>query len=126
MSTTATLYERLGASQGIAALVDDIIKNHLENPLIKARFIGSAEDPERLELFKRRVREFLSAGSGGPNDYTGASMVDAHRSMNISAEEFMAATDDILNALKQHDIDRSTRDEVLGIVWSLKPEVMHL
>lgn len=126
MSTTATLYERLGESRGIAALVDDIISNHMENPLIKVRFLAAAQDPERLELFKRRVREWLTAGSGGPGEYTGASMSDAHRGMNISAEEFMAATDDILKALAKHDIDQQTRNEVLSIVWSFKPEVMRL
>lgn len=126
IDTTATLYERLGGEQGIAALVDDIVAAHLANPVIKARYLPLTEDPQRMETATRHLREFLSAGTGGPAEYTGQSMVDAHRGMNVSAGEYMAATDDILNTLEKHGIDDPTRNQILGIVWSLKPEIVHL
>lgn len=123
---TASLYERLGRTEGINALVDDIVDAHMRNPVISARFLPYRDTPERLIEVKRHLCHFLSAGSGGPEQYTGRSMSEAHRGMNISEAEYMAAIDDILATLAQHDIEEQTRREVLGIAYSLKDEIMHL
>lgn len=122
----STLYERLGAADGIAALVDDIVDAHLANPVIKARYQPLAEEPGRLEQAKRHLRDFLGAGSGGPEQYTGRNMIDTHRGMNVSAAEYMAAMDDIMNTLQAHDIDEQSRKDVLFIAYSLKDEIMRL
>ena len=65
----ATLYERLGGAPGISHIVDDFVATHLTNPLIKARFVNT-----NLDHAKRMAREFFSAGSGGPDAYTGRDM----------------------------------------------------
>lgn len=121
-----SLYERLGAADGIAALVDDIVDAHLSNPTIKARYQPLAADPERFEQAKQHLRTFLGMGSGGPEKYQGRNMVDTHRGMNISAAEYMAAMDDIMNTLEAHDIDEQSRKDVLFIAYSLKNEIMQL
>lgn len=120
-----TLYERLGGSTGIAALVDDIVEAHMANPRIKSRFLPYREDPKRLAEVKKHLRDFLGTGSGGPEQYGGRSMPATHRGMNISAEEYMAALDDILAALDRHRIDEQTRKDVLAIAYSLKGEILH-
>lgn len=121
----STLYERLGAADGIAALVNDIVAAHLENPVIKARYEPLAQEPGRLEQAKQHLRDFLGAGSGGPETYSGRDMVETHTGMNVSAAEYMAAMDDIMNTLDAHDIDEQSRKDVLFIAWSLKDEIMH-
>lgn len=121
-----TLYDQLGRSEGIAALVDDIVDAHLRNPVIKARYEPLAQDPEKFEEAKKHLRNFLGTGSGGPEDYSGRSMPETHRGMNISAGEYMAACDDIMNTLEAHDVDQQARKDVLFIAWSLKDEIMHL
>ena len=123
---TASLYQRLGAADGIAALVDDIVVAHMGNPTIKARFRPVADNPERLRVIKQHTCAFLAAGSGGPANYAGRSMPDAHRGMNISEAEYMAAVDDILGVLRQHGIDEQTQRDVLAIAYSLKGDIMHL
>ncbi len=47
-------------------------------------------------------------------------MPSTHRGMNINAEEYMAAVDDILATLDKHRIDEQTRKDVLAIAYSLK------
>jgi hemoglobin len=120
------LYDRLGGATGIASLVDDIVEAHMNNPSIKARFLPYRDDPDRLGKTKRHLRDFLGAGSGGPEQYCGRSMPDTHRGMNVSAEEYMAAIDDILGALDKHKIDEQTRKDVLAIAYSLKDQIIHL
>ena len=121
-----TLYRRLGGSSGINALVDDIVALHMENPVIRARFRPYLETPEKLEITKKHLCAFLEAGSGGTAKYTGRSMRDTHRGMNINEAEYMATIDDILAALRKHGIDEQTQKDVLAIAYSLKGEILHL
>jgi hemoglobin len=123
---TASLYQRLGGAEGITALVDDIVEAHMRNPAINARFLPYLETPERIAEVKQQTCRFLGAGSGGPQQYTGRSMPEAHRGMNISEAEYMAAIDDILAAMQKHGIDERTRHDVLAIAYSLKGEIMHV
>lgn len=121
-----TLYERLGGENGIAALVDDIVEAHLQNPTIQARYLPTQDDPEHFEELKGHLRDFLSAGSGGPAEYRGKNMLEAHRGMNIGEAEYMAVMDDIQNVLERHGVDPQTRQEMLGITYSLKDEILHV
>lgn len=122
----STLYERLGAADGVAALVDDIVDAHLHNPVIQARYQPLAADAERFEQAKGHLRDFLGAGTGGPEQYEGRDMIATHRGMNVSAAEYMAAMDDIMNTLDAHGIDEQSRKDVLFIAYSIKDEIMHL
>jgi hemoglobin len=121
-----TLYQRLGGSSGINALVTDIVALHMENPVIRARFRPYLEAPEKLEITKKHLCAFLEAGSGGTAKYTGRTMRDTHRGMNISEAEYMATIDDILAALRNHGIDEQTQKDVLAIAYSLKDEILRV
>lgn len=121
-----SLFERLGGSAGIKAIVEDIVALHMENPVICARFLPYRETPERIEVVKAHLCAFLEAGSGGTAQYTGRTMRDSHRGMNISEAEYMAAIDDILAAMRQHNIDEQTLKDVLAIAYSLKGDILHV
>lgn len=121
----STLYQRLGGRDGIETLVDDIVAAHLRNPVISPRFEPYVEDPERLGEVKAHLCDFLAQGSGGPASYEGRSMPAAHRGMNISVEEYMAAVDDIMAALDENDIGERAKKDVLAISYRLKDEIVH-
>jgi hemoglobin len=121
-----SLYERLGGSDGIRALVDTVATSHLANPVIAKRFLPVAQDPARLEIALGHLRTFLESGAGGPAQYTGRSMPDAHRGMNISGEEYLAAMDDIMGALGKHAIDVPTQKDVLMMLYQLKPTIVSM
>ena len=123
---TATLYDRLGGADGIAALVEDILTAHMENPAIRARFLPYQDDPEYLATLKQHLCDFMALGSGGPAEYKGRGMAEAHRGMNISDEEYMAAMDDIMAVLARHEIDETSQKDVLAIVYSLKGQIARL
>jgi hemoglobin len=120
MSTT--LYQRLGGANGIAGLVDDVMAAHLANPVVKTRF----ENIKDLDRAKKMAREFFSAGSGGPEAYTGKDMLAAHKGMNISEQEYMAAMDDIVGAMEKHKLSEDTKKDVIGILYSLKGSIIRV
>ena len=115
-----TLFERLGGTPGITRLVDDAVEAHMNNPAVCKRFLPYKEQPDRLAIIKQHSVDFFSAGSGGNATYSGRDMVTTHRGMNISPAEYVHVVDDILLSMEKHGIDQETKNEVLGILWSLK------
>lgn len=118
---TQSLYERMGGAQGISRLVDDLVEMHCKNPLIGARF--QKTDLNRL---REKGREFFAMGTGGPANYTGKDMREAHKGMNISEQEFVAVLDDILAAMDKNKLGDQEKREVLAIAYSLKGEVIRV
>ncbi len=118
---TATLYERLGERANISRIVDDIVANHLANPIVAPRFARA--DIPRL---KAHALDFFCSGCGGPEQYTGRDMRTAHTGMNISEQEFVSVLDDILAALDKNGVGPKERQEVLAVLYSLKDDVVRI
>ena len=109
----ASLYERLGGEDAIRKIAGDIFDNHKGNAVVSVRYVDS--DREKVVQL---VTEFVCAGTGGPQAYTGRNMLDTHRGMNINEQEYMEVVDDIMAALE--------KNEVLRIAYSLKGEILRL
>jgi len=116
-----SLYERLGGTQGITNIADDIVELHLVNPAIAPRFQNMKMTPAEL---KNAAATFFITGTGGPEVYQGRDMLAAHKGMNISALEFMAVLDDALNALTKNDIGQREQEEVLFVLYSMREQVV--
>lgn len=116
-----SLYERLGKSEGIKKIANDIVDNHLVNETISVRFKNAKMSADDL---KHAATMFFIAGTGGPNDYQGRDMLSAHKGMNISALEFMAVLDDALSALNKNNIGQREQEEVLFILYSMRAEII--
>jgi hemoglobin len=119
---TTTLYQRLNGAEGIARLVDDVIAAHLANPIVKTRF----ESIKDMEHAKRMAREFFGAGSGGPQSYTGKDMLAAHKGMNISEQEYLAAMDDIVGAMDKNGLGEDAKKDVIAILYTLKGTIIRV
>lgn len=118
-----SLYERLGGIDGITSIVDDIVENHMSNPAVKARFLPLKDNPAHFAEVRQHLINFLAAGSGGPEEYTGKDMLSSHKGMNIGQGEYMSVIDDIMDALAKNNIDEQTQKEVLAIAYSLKGDI---
>lgn len=121
-TTTATLYDRLGRRDGITRITRELIKNHLANPIVSNRY-RQIKDMDRLE---RNVIDFFCAGSGGTETYAGKDLLETHRGMNVSEQEFVSVIDDAMAALQTCGVDAPVRNEVLGVLWSMKADVIRV
>lgn len=117
----ATLYERLGGSEGITAIANDLVDLHMRNPRIAPRF--AASDAAAL---KNAAATFFIAGSGGPDVYKGKDMLPTHRGMNIDDAEFIAVLDDAMKALEKNGVGQREKEEVLYILYSMKGDVVRV
>jgi hemoglobin len=116
-----SLYERLGGTQGITNIANDVIDYHLSNSVINRRF--QSADVEKL---KHAAATFFIAGTGGPQVYAGKDMLAAHKGMNISPAEFMAVLDDALAALEKNSIGQREQEEVLYTLYSMRSQVVQV
>lgn len=119
-----SLYERLGAIEGITSIVDDIIENHMANPAVNARYLPLKDVPEHFAEVRQHLINFLAMGSGGPQEYKGKDMLSSHKGMNISQGEYMHVIDDIMAALNKNNIEEQTQKDVLHIAYSLKSDIV--
>lgn len=119
-----TIFEKLGGEEGISGAVEQIVARHLENDDIKHYFIPLTENPEKFEQFKQHVKDFLAAGTGGGTEYKGRDMLSTHKGLNISEADFLSAIDDILFVLDANKVDRTSRNELLATLYSLKDAVI--
>ena len=117
----ATLYERLGGEEGIHKFACSLFDYHKNNPAISARYADSDRDN-----VVRLVTEFVCAGTGGPQAYTGKDMLAAHRGMNISEAEYIAVMDDIIAALNDNNVGQREQEEFLMIAYSVRGDILHV
>ena len=118
-SSAPSLYERLGATDGLTEIARATIALHHENPAIQHYFADIDDD----NLVKHVVA-FFAAGTGGPVNYQGRDMTTAHASMNMSDADYDAAVADVLKAVKANGVDADSAAEVAAILESLRPAVM--
>jgi len=119
-----TIYEKLGGAEGVSVIVEEIVEQHIKNEHIKHYFIPLKENPEYFNQFKQHVKDFLSSGTGGKEEYKGRDMSTAHKGLNLSEADFLHAIDDILLVLDTHKIDRGSRNEILATLYSMKGSVI--
>jgi hemoglobin len=125
-----TLYERLGALQGISEIVDEWLARSLNNPRINFMRKGTAmhwnPSDSNIARLKLGLVEFFSSASGGPGKYQGRDMNSIHHNMQISGGEFDAMKKDLKETLKTLKIKEKEQDELLKIIESVRKEFVEV
>lgn len=118
-ATTPSLYERLGANDGLTKIINDTIALHHENSDI-AHFFTNVDD----DVLAAHVIAFFATGTGGPVNYQGRDMTTAHASMNISNADYDSAVADVLKATNANGVDAESAAEVAAILESLRGPII--
>ena len=124
-STTKTksLYDRLGGKKGITAVVNDFVTKISTDTRVNSFFAATTSDPARLSKFKNNFVNQLCQASGGPCKYTGKDMKTAHAGMKITNDDFNAVVEDLTSALDKHKIGENEKNQLLGVLGPMKPEI---
>ncbi|KTG30896.1 group I truncated hemoglobin [Haloferax profundi] len=119
MSGNKTLYERLGGKEAISAVVDEFYDRMLADDDLAHYF----EDTD-MQAQRAHQTQFISSVAGGPVEYSGADMEEAHAHLGLSHEDFAATATHLQNALEEFDVPEDEIDEVLGAVASLEDDIV--
>ena len=121
----ASLYERLGGVYSIACVVDALIDRVMADPRLNANpLVDEAHHKVPPPGFKYLVTEMLCGAAGGPQRYTGRSMLDSHRDLKITSREWDAFVDDLQQTLDKFQVPAAEQSEVRAIVQSTYPDIV--
>lgn len=123
-----SLYERLGGIFAIAAVVnrfsDEIIINPKlnRNPTLKTW--NETDAPTRLPGLKFMRTLWIAALAGGPFDYTGLPLHEAHQQFHLTSDEFDEVGAEIVRALDFYQVPEREKQELVDAYMQSKPEVV--
>lgn len=122
--TEKTLYQRLGESPAITAVVDDLFAGKLADENLRRFFEGCDED--KSNKVKAHVVDFLCMATGGPNNYTGREMVTIHTGLNITENDWQAFEKIAANTMDKFKVPQQERDELFAAISGLKKDIVGL
>jgi hemoglobin len=125
MTTTPTLYERLGGVYSIAVVVDDFIDRIMDDPRLNANAkVDEAHHRVSRAGFKYLVTEMVCWAAGGPQRYSGRSMYDSHAHLGITEEEWQVFLGDFKASLDRFNVPAAEQAELFAIVESTKKDIV--
>jgi hemoglobin len=115
----ASLYDRLGGKPAISAIVDDFVVNIATDKRINRSFRKA-----NMPRFKAQLVDQLCAASGGPCQYAGKSMKEAHKGMGISNAAFNALIEDLRKSLTKFNVPEQEQGELLAVLGPMKADIL--
>ena len=120
-----SLYERLGGVQAIATVVDDFLERSMRNPVTMAnKHVAKAYAEYSPAALKYLVTEMVCDVTGGPQTYTGRTMVDSHDHLHISNDEFDVFAGDLVASMTLFGVPGGLQAEVLAVVETTRGDIV--
>jgi len=119
-----SLYSRLGGTKAINAVVDEFVNIVGADSRINKFFADTVKDPKQLAKFKKNLADQICSATGGPCKYKGKDMATAHKGMGITDADFNALVEDLVAALNKFNVPDAEKNELLGILGPLKPQIV--
>jgi len=120
-----SLYERLGGIHAIATVVDEFIETLFVNEVLNANpKIKESRDRVPAAGLKFLVTELVCEATGGPCKYSGRSMKEAHKHLNITGKEWDAMAADFKKVLDKYNVPEGEQKELFDIVATTKADIV--
>lgn len=116
-----SVYENIGGAAAVDAAVDIFYRKVLSDDRISQFF-----DTVDMEEQHVKQKAFLTMAFGGPNDYTGKDMREAHKHMDLTEEHFGAVAEALVGTLEELEVPQEYIDEIVGIAVSVKDDVLNV
>lgn len=116
------LWDRLGGEEVVVQIVDEFFTTASADP--KVNMDRSGKHPVDPKKFKKLLVEQISSITGGPYQYTGKQMKDAHKGMKITEAEFNATADHLKKALEKFQVASADVNAVMQEFGKLKKDIV--
>ena len=113
------LYERIGAQDGIATVVDGFLGKVGADDRVNGRF-ADTDMPKLRGLLIEQVCE----ATGGPCKYSGKNMLDAHKGMNITEAEFGIIAAHFAAAMSDAGVSVEDNGTIMGVLAGMYDDIV--
>ncbi len=117
--STVSFYERIGGAGAVREAVEQFYGRLVADPVVAHYFVGMD-----LPQLKRHQVLFLSQALGGPLEYAGRSMAQAHAGLGISEDEFARVGSHLLEVLAGLQVDSEVLAAVAGALAGLQGDIV--
>jgi hemoglobin len=114
-----TIYEEIGRQEALIAVVDDFYSRVLADPELAVFFKGT-----NMSRLKGMQVEFFAAALGGPDEYRGRSMKDAHLGRGIDQHHFDLVATHLNHALSGAGVPQETVNTIIGTIAPLADDIV--
>ncbi len=120
-----SLYDRLGGLAPISVVVSDFIDVLVPDTILNANpAIDAARKGVPAPYLKYHVTAMVCQATGGPCQYHGRTMKDAHAHLNITEREWNRMVTLFKEVLAKHKVPAKETQELLAIVGSTKADIV--
>ena len=116
---TKSLYDKIGGTEGITTVVEVFLANVGADDRINSRFANTD-----LDNLKMLLIEQVCEATGGPCTYSGKTMLDAHRGMDITEEEFGALAEQMSKAMLSSGVGQEEHDTIMGVLGGMHDDIV--
>lgn len=115
----AGIYDEIGGEPAVSAAVDLFYSKVLEDPSLSGYF-----DRTDMASLKAHQRAFITTALGGPPEYMGRSMSEAHSGLGITGPDFDTVVGHLGQTLTELGVPETTIGAIAGALAPLKPEIV--
>ena len=118
-----SLYDRLGGEKAVVKVVDDFCTITAADERIDLKHRKHFKEGD-VAVLKKKLVDQVGQATGGPQQYTGKDMKEAHKGLGLTDQDFDALLDDLTKALDQNKAAPADRDELLGMLKTMRKDVV--
>jgi hemoglobin len=118
---TVSAFERVGGTPAVKAVVDRFYERVLADDTL-AGYLAELDESGLAQL-KRHQVAMISQVLGGPREYTGRELADAHRSLDIPPLHYRRVAHLLTGTLWEFDVPEDIIFEVSEVLASLQETI---
>ena len=114
-----SLFETFGGREGLTKIMDDVMPRWLANPRTRPFFESSDQARIKLQL----VEQFCVI-MNGPCEYSGRTMAEAHRGMNVDEGAFYALVEELQRSLNAMDVPFAAQNRLIAALAPMHRDII--
>jgi hemoglobin len=114
-----SLFTQIGGEPKLRATVDKLVEIMLEDERINFTFAETD-----LAKFKGLLYDQICELTGGPCKYTGRDMIESHKKLSTTNEQFNALAEDLYIAFDEVGVPYRLQNRVMALLAPMQPQVV--
>jgi hemoglobin len=115
-----SLFAQIGGEPKLRATVDKLVDIMLKDERINFTFAETD-----LAKFKGLLYDQICELTGGPCKYTGRDMIESHKKLNTTNEQFNALAEDLYIAFDEVGVPYRLQNRVMALLAPMQPQVVN-